>query len=343
MGLQLENELDGIFFFEYHTAMSKPTFFFDRAEEAAFTARDAQDLAGITYRQLNDWDQKGILGANRKGDEGWRKFTPRQMFALVVCAKLRRTFGIPLESLRWVTEVMLREGADHFRWAVHTIVKYQWTIFLMTDFGSTFIFDCDHNFQSIIDTGYFRRREEQSYVFVHINPLVNAVLRAAGGGDLETSEEFYQKLREYEKKRLEFHGESIDEREREILRLLREKNDQRVTVVVRNGEIVRADVDDKVSVTAGECVADQIGGAIDDEDYATLRVVKKAGRVVGMERHIPVKLDEMQGEPDSASIDPMNVLVIRSGKDPRSGRRSANARKESEHAPTRRVPEASGT
>jgi len=54
-----------------------------------FTAKDLKELADFTYRQLNDWDSKGLLPQNRKDKSNWRRFTPKEVFILMVCSELR--------------------------------------------------------------------------------------------------------------------------------------------------------------------------------------------------------------------------------------------------------------
>jgi hypothetical protein len=67
---------------------------------ASLKARDLLQLAGLTYRQLNDWEHRaGVLEAERATSDGWRKFSWEEALALCICADLRRQFAIPLKSL----------------------------------------------------------------------------------------------------------------------------------------------------------------------------------------------------------------------------------------------------
>ncbi len=70
--------------------------------DAEFKAGDAKKAAGLSYRQLNDWDQKGALAGERASESGWRKFSPRELFAVLICAEIRKRFGVPVESLNWI-------------------------------------------------------------------------------------------------------------------------------------------------------------------------------------------------------------------------------------------------
>lgn len=311
-------------------------------DEVVFTAKDAKDLAGITYRMLSDWDAKGVLASAQTSEGSWRRFTPRQMLALMVCSAIRRQYRVPIESLKFVMDSMLRKGANHCQWAVHTIVKYEWTIYLLTDLKETFIFDCDYNFRFFIQKGLFRQVESKSFVFLRMNDLVDAVLRAAGLDPLKRSEIFYKSLRDFERETHEFHGEDISERERELLRLLRSKKDQRLTIKVEGGVIVRADVDEKIAAFGSDTDA-QIQEALNGEDFATLKIVKRGGRFVGKERRTPNRLDGLREEPDPKHLDALNVIVTRNGEHPEDGRESAKPREESKDAPAERVQEDSGS
>src|SRR5688572_23058003 len=85
------------------------------------TAGDAKEAAGLTYRQLNDWDEKGVLPENESREARWRRFSPREIFALMVCSAIRKEYGVPLKSLKWLSDYMLQEGANHFEAAVQII------------------------------------------------------------------------------------------------------------------------------------------------------------------------------------------------------------------------------
>ena len=61
----------------------------DESEARDFKASDLLKLAGLTYRQLSDWENRaGVLTSQRATDAGWRKFTVEELIALCVCASL---------------------------------------------------------------------------------------------------------------------------------------------------------------------------------------------------------------------------------------------------------------
>ena len=51
-----------------------------------FTANDLlQSARTDSYRQLNDWDARGVLShTTGPTKSGWSRFTPREVFALMV-------------------------------------------------------------------------------------------------------------------------------------------------------------------------------------------------------------------------------------------------------------------
>jgi hypothetical protein len=64
-------------------------------DEPFFTACDVYRTAGLSYRQLNNWDLKGVLPNSRRKEAGWRTFSYREVFAIFVCSEIRTRFGVP--------------------------------------------------------------------------------------------------------------------------------------------------------------------------------------------------------------------------------------------------------
>ena len=66
----------------------------------SFRASDLLRVAGLTYRQLNDWEKRGgVLSSERATEDGWRRFTGEEVLALSVCARLRRQLSLPLPQI----------------------------------------------------------------------------------------------------------------------------------------------------------------------------------------------------------------------------------------------------
>ena len=133
-------------------------------DRTAFTAKDAKKLAGLSYRQLNDWDARGAVPAERDKEGGWRKFTAKQLFALMICNEIRRLYGTPVERLRFVRFFMMQEGADHLAAAIRLMAE-GFHVFLLTDLKETFVMDSDLEFRDYMELGYFRVEETRPYLF----------------------------------------------------------------------------------------------------------------------------------------------------------------------------------
>ena len=79
----------------------------------------AAKLTGLTYRQLNEWDSRGLLPHTRTGKTGWRRVTKWQAISIRIVADLHSEFGIPLARLsrlrQWLSgEVPLPSGFGDF-------------------------------------------------------------------------------------------------------------------------------------------------------------------------------------------------------------------------------------
>jgi len=57
----------------------------------------------VTYRQLNSWDEQGLLANTREGGKGWRKFSVMDAIWIKIIYELRE-FGFPLEKIKVAKE-----------------------------------------------------------------------------------------------------------------------------------------------------------------------------------------------------------------------------------------------
>jgi len=262
--------------------------------DVSFTAKDVKKIAGLSYRQLNDWTSKGLLDDDREGQE-WRTFTPKQMFVLLTCATLREQFGAPLEGLGYVANFMLDEKANHFAWAVEAIANRGYAIYLLTDFRKTFIMESDLEFEIMFRRGVFRSEGHVGYALLHINPLVNAVLEAMGQARVETRGDYYRARAEAQSRAFQFAGDDISENERHLLEVIRRRSDHVVTVHVRGGHITKAYADDSIESASRGLTPEEILTVLEGSDQQTLTISKRQGKVMNLNRRTPVKFPEDEG------------------------------------------------
>jgi hypothetical protein len=124
----------------------------------------------------HDWDERGALPHDREGDVGWRRFSIREIFVLMVCYELRSKFGVSVERVKYVQEFMLQDGADHLAVAIQLMGILGVGVWLLTDFEDTFIMDSELEFEQLWSMGFFGGDKPASYAMLKMNPLVNRLL-----------------------------------------------------------------------------------------------------------------------------------------------------------------------
>lgn len=244
-------------------------------ENSIFTASDARAVGSISYRQLNGWDSKGALPGRRKHSSEWRKFDPRQFFVILVCAEIRKRFGVSIDKLAWIQKFMLQDGANHFLAAVE-MMRDGLAVLLLTDLREQFEMNSDFEISDLLRFGYCRYDEEQSYVLLLVNPIINKMLAALKNPiRLEISEKVYDALL----------GAVAATRVRDtaefaVLETMREANTSKVTVVQTTDDEILLEIE--VKEARGETVQqDQIPTAHHDRDPSTL-IVRKVVKKVAM-------------------------------------------------------------
>jgi len=141
-----------------------------------FLSHDVQAAAGLSSRQQNDWDARGALPHRRSGEEGWRRFSLRELFVLATCAEIRRKFGVRVERLKWVQDFMLKEGVNHLDMAAGVMSMRGEAVWLLTDLEKTFLFSPDPEFERLVAYLAFDVRGRVGFVLIKPAPLVDRVL-----------------------------------------------------------------------------------------------------------------------------------------------------------------------
>lgn len=246
----------------------------DPDDETLHTAGDVRRVTGMSYRQLNDWDERGALPTKPDRDANWRRFTPSQVFVVLVSAELRKRFGVPVERLKFVQEMMLQPGADHFRASVRLMLLLEVEVWLMTDFEKTFIVDSELEFTDLWAHGFFGAGLD-SAAFLRLSPLVNRVLSAR--------KEPFQISTEGRRGAALFHAATAanatqTNEEREILQLIRSGDFAKIEVVLRDGNV------DRIRTTTHPDVESHIAELLKQHDFQTLQITTRDGQVVSIEQ-----------------------------------------------------------
>ena len=255
-----------------------------------FAPRDVQKNAGLTYRQLNSWDARGLLPPTRE-DSGWRRFSPNDLFVLMVLAEMREKLGIPLERLKYVSDLMHRPGANHLVAAGDLMDLLGVGVFILTDLEKTFVMDSELEMKALWGERFFGGDEEAAYVLLKVNPLVNRMVEALTDGGHITAHGRGYKIAE-DLRRL--HGAASAE-ERRVLDLIRSGEFRSVEVTLRDGEIrtIRTTGSRKNDVGIIELLA--------EHDFQKIIVTKSDGKIVVVEqqvteRHVPATNAVRSGE-----------------------------------------------
>jgi len=253
------------------------------SENPKFTASDLRKAGGISYRQLNVWDSKGALPNQREHSSGWRRFDPKRFFVILVCAEMRKQFGISLEKLAWLQKFMLQDGADHFSAAVD-MMKHGLAVLILTDFGDQFDMDADYAIGELLDMGYCRYDESQSCVLLPVNPLVNKMLAALQKPmRLDISDKVYDAVRNARDAM-----QVRDTAELAVLELMRTPNLSKFSVIQRNDKEVMLEIE-----VEAENGAD-IQKELEDEDFQTVVVNRQDGKNIRISRKIVKKVAKVR-------------------------------------------------
>ena len=263
----------------------------EKAEDATLNeqvlrASDIRETVGLSYRQLNDWESKGVLPSKKRSKAGWRKFTPREVFVLMVCKEIRDKFGVPLEKLSFIKSVMLKSEANDAQDAVDLMNNFGMTIYLLTDLKETFIMDTDAEIEDLFRMGMFRGSDEQGYLLIKINPLINKLLSFKGVGPIDTSDEVYDLMRKTKQQ-----ATANNRQEQKVLKLIREKKYKQVTIHLKDGEIIRASTEEELSEKKRDKPDKELLAIIKDQEYQSISLKVHDGKIVRLKRTTPIKLD----------------------------------------------------
>jgi hypothetical protein len=252
--------------------------------DKTYSAMHVREVADISYRQLNDWESKGVIDSQREGKPGWRRFEPREVFTLMVISELRKQFGVPLESLRWIRSFMLQEGADHFRAAAELIQVLGVPVLIMTDLKRTLVLDTVLEFIDLMQLNYFGGDEPGGYIFLKVNPLVNRLLACTKPPMKLESHGLGYKIRA--------EGKPKNMEEFKVLQLLRNKTYSKLEVKLEDGSILSAAAEQELSNPDPA----ELKEILAEAKYQTVSVTQMDGKVVRICRKLPIKFENSVGQ-----------------------------------------------
>lgn len=143
-----------------------------------YKASDVYEATGLSYRQLNDWEERGAIPEDNDRGTKWRMYNPRDLFILVVMSELRKQYGIPVEKLKYIKDFMSQENANHLRYAYEKMSLLGVSIWLITDFETTFVMDTELEISDMFSLGHFHSEEHKGYFLLNLTPLVEKIFLA---------------------------------------------------------------------------------------------------------------------------------------------------------------------
>ena len=242
----------------------------------SLTSKDVRAATGATYRQINDWDERGALGSDREGERGWRRMSPRDVFVLMVMREIRQRFGVPVAKLKFIRDYMTQEGANHAAAAVALMIALGTSVWLLTDFEDTFIIDSEYEFRDMFENGHLNGFAERGFVFLELSPLVNRLLEALGKDPIKPHRGFHMFMHELR------HG---DPSERAVLGMLRDPKLQKVEVKLTNGRI------ETVTTTDWPDRQADIVALIESEPFQRVEITTRDGSIATIKRTRTTKFD----------------------------------------------------
>ena len=251
--------------------------------ERIFSARAVQMATGLTSRQLNDWDERGALPHSREGEVGWRRFSIREIFALMVCVELRNKFDVSVERVKHVQEIMLKDGADYFIDAANLMESLGLGVWLLTDFGSTLIMDSELKFKLLWEYGFFGGDGDDAYALLKLNPLVNRLLSYR-------EEPLFLPANGRGRELMTISSVETKE-ECEALKLIRSGDYESVEIVAPNGKIETLYATAQVDPTA------DLNQIRREHPFQTLTVKMKDGKTHSVTQQKVIKPSRPKGQP----------------------------------------------
>ena len=249
------------------------------------TASDLNKASGMSYRQLNSWDEKGAIPSSRDTVDAWRKFTPDDFFTILICKELRDKFGVSFESIKRLQDKFEKDKFNNLQHTINCITPAGYTVCLFTDLQDDFYILNDLDMAALIQTGFFRKKNAKDFLILRLNPLVNKIFELLKKPPLPDGDAWYEKL-------FELQGKAVVKNDAEfhLLSLVRSKDFRSITVHLKDGRIYQTD--------SYEELAEKVDGSnelmkiIKEKQYQSVSIDLADGEVIRISRKSPVKFNK---------------------------------------------------
>lgn len=206
----------------------------DDLKDKKVSANAIKDTADLSYRQLNDWTSKGVIDDKRKDDSSWRKFNGNDVIRISLLSKIR-DLGADLDSIKRVNqEISQGNGHEAFINAIKWVGSGL-RIYFHTDLKTYFEFINELEMIDQLTYGIFA---DGPLILVQLHPIVNEVVKKMGLKELEPADYPLEVASEKFTQPQSAPANNINEIEEKIIKALRERDYQTLTIKVKDGNIV---------------------------------------------------------------------------------------------------------
>jgi DNA-binding transcriptional MerR regulator len=249
--------------------------------------KSKQFIENLTYKKINDWEEKGLISGSRNNKEaGWRKFSINDITKLYVITDLRR-LGVSLDKIKNIIEHMSKEVFDSYdvhngkgnKLIVMPVKKeflcLEYFVFVCLE-GSKMLLLVDENqnvfFLDEADTIDFHFRHDAASSPLIILPFfsyiekISTILKT----DIKVNPDTTI---------ASLLGSNLNEQEKKILKIISNKRYREITILKSNNEEVTIKAKSRKS---GNYSDDDIIDSINGGDYQSVTIITEKGKRVAL-------------------------------------------------------------
>jgi len=179
-------------------------------------AKGAKQISGVTYRQINEWDSKGVLPCRkREKKNNWRQFTGSDVIILSIISALR-DMGIPMFKLKKLHDWINQEKTLKF--ILKYIYQFNSHVYLVTDLEDYYILP-DEDVEI-----HVLALSNKPMLILRLNPIIETVCNALDA--------------DYPKVKIESQRNEDKELFKKIKRRIKNNSHQIIELKVRNHKVV---------------------------------------------------------------------------------------------------------
>lgn len=246
----------------------------DTVPEPGYKASDVYAVCGLSYRQLNDWEERGALPESKDRGAKWRKYSLHDLFVIMVLVELKKQFNTPIEKLKFVKSHLTRQGDSRLNALLFQVAGNGISQWLLTDFDQAFVLDSEFEIQEMFDRAYFHSDKQAAYVLLNVTPIIQKIGKVLVEKDIAFPNTLHNALQERK------------EREAEVLKHVRNNAIKKVEIMINDGSIKTVRVTQKRSINS---IHEELKK---EHDFQKITYYTQDGKIVEVDQVITFKKKE---------------------------------------------------